>query len=260
MAGKMTFGINLFTLRKQIATPQAFLETAEKLRDMGYECLQFSGAPYNPAVIREVSEKTGLPVVLTHMPLDRILNDTKALVAEHRRFGCERIGLGYMEFKGLPEEQILLNIAKIGEAARRVEAEGAQFFYHHHHHEFQRLSDGETIFDRIFRTCPEVNFTLDTFWLQAGGVSVTEYIEKCRKRCACVHLKDYLPTFPERKFVPAFAPVGDGNLNWAQIMASLSGAGVSYALVEEDDATDRADPLGEVGRSIAYLQKNFKGE
>ena len=37
------YGINLYSLRNSIKTEPEFIETAIKLRDMGYSFLQFSG-------------------------------------------------------------------------------------------------------------------------------------------------------------------------------------------------------------------------
>ena len=155
------------------------------------------------------------------------------------------------------EEEMLSNIDQIGEAAARVKAAGGEFFYHNHNFEFQRLSTGETVFDRILNTLPDVNFTLDTYWLQSGGVAVLEYIKKAAGRLCCVHLKDYLPTFPEGQFKAKFAPVGEGNINWQDVIPAFRAAGAEYYLVEQDDATDYEDPFREVGSSIAYLKKNF---
>lgn len=253
----MKFGLNLFSLRKQIATKEAFYATACRLADMGYDYLQFSGEPFDPETIEEVSRRAGLPVLLTHVPLDRILHDTKALVAEHAVFGCARVGLGSMPFKNLPEQEMLDNIVTLRTATERLREEGAAFFYHNHQHEFIKLSSGKTVFDALIEEIPALNFTLDTHWLQLGGVSILEYIERCKGRIECVHLKDYLPTFPDGKFKPKFAPVGDGNINWHDVIPKFLASGTRYFFVEQDDATDAEDPFAEVGRSIRYLKEHF---
>ena len=82
----MQAGINLFSLRKQIATEEDFLKTALRLKEMGYTSLQFSGAPFDAAMIARVSGASGLPVTLTHVPLDRVVDDTVRLAeeAEHQ--------------------------------------------------------------------------------------------------------------------------------------------------------------------------------
>ena len=243
----MKFGLNLYSLRKQISNDGDFLATLCRLKELGYDYVQFSGAPFDGARIREISEKAGMPVVLTHVPFDRIMNDTEALVAEHKLFGCSRVGLGAMSFNKMADDaEMLAGIATVGEAASRVKAAGGEFFYHNHNFEFRKLSTGKTVFDMLLETQPDVNFTLDTYWLQSGGVSVTEYIKKCAGRICCVHLKDYLPIFPEGHFKAKYAPVGEGNINWHDVIPAFRAAGAEYYLVEQDDATDYEDPFREV--------------
>ena len=93
------YGINLYSLRNSIKTEPELLETAIKLREMGYSFLQFSGTAFDADMIKRVSDESGLPFVLTHVPMDRIIGDTEALMEEHARFGCKNIGLGAMGSK-----------------------------------------------------------------------------------------------------------------------------------------------------------------
>ena len=103
----MQAGLNLYSIRNLISTEEDFLATAKRLREMGYSYLQFSGAPYDAEMIRRVSEASGLPVVLTHVPYDRIVGDTEALAREHLSFGCHRIGLGALPLDKLGDEAAL---------------------------------------------------------------------------------------------------------------------------------------------------------
>ena len=55
----MKFGLNLYSLRKQIATREDFYNTLCRLKELGYDYVQYSGAPFDGEMIREVSEKAG---------------------------------------------------------------------------------------------------------------------------------------------------------------------------------------------------------
>lgn len=255
MAG-MKFGLNLYSLREQISTKEDFLKTATRLKEMGYDFLQYSGGPWDPEMIREVSEQVGLPVVLTHVKLSQMLEDAVKLTEEHRVFGCNNVGLGGFNTRSMPEDEILQGVSDIHRAARELTAAGAKFFYHNHHFDFQKLSDGRTIFEAVIE-CPDVNVILDTFWLQAGGVAILEYIDKLKGRIACVHLKDYMPTFNGKEFTPQFVPVGDGHINWHDVIPAFLRAGAEHLIVEQDNATKCDDPFEQVARSIKYLKENF---
>ena len=89
----MNLGINLYSVRNLIKTEEELTKTAVALYNMGYEYLQFSGAPFDAEMIKRVKKKTGVPFVLTHSPIDRIIDDTERLMDEHESFGCRNIGL-----------------------------------------------------------------------------------------------------------------------------------------------------------------------
>jgi len=255
-------GINLYSLRNLISDEAGLLDTALKLREMGYTNLQYSGGPYDPVMLSRVVKESGLPVVLTHVPLDRILNDTDALMEEHDRFGCKNIGLGALGMNNLVEEKSRREIVeKLDVAAARMAENGFSFYYHNHHHEFFRIGDS-TILDYMIENAPHINFTFDTYWAQYGGVSVLEYIKKLTKRIGCVHLKDYrieaqITDGKVTSTFPTFAPVGYGNINFKVIIPEMIKAGTKYFLVEQDNAADLPDPLGEARLSVEYLKREF---
>ena len=252
----MKFGLNLYSLRDCIKTEAEFADTARKLKEMGYSYLQFSGAPFDADMIKRVSDEAGIPFILTHVPMDRIIGDTEALMEEHARFGCKNIGLGAMGSKVVVDEKLCKEtVEKLNAAAEKMKQNGFSFFYHNHHHEFFKYGD-QTLYDYMIENAPYINFTLDTYWLQYGGVSVVEYVEKLRGRIGCVHLKDYLVVQKE-KLIPQFAPVGDGVMNFKSIVPKMLESGTEYFIVEQDNAVEFPDPFEQVGRSISFLKKNF---
>lgn len=254
----MKAGLNLFSIRNLIKTEDDFLATAKKLRDMGYSYLQYSGAPFEPERIERVSRATGLPVYLTHVPMDRIIDDTEKLMDEHEMFGCKNIGLGMMPLEiTVNDEKCKQKVAELENAAIRMEKRGFKFFYHHHHYEFYKNADGECVIDYIIKNAPHVNFTLDTYWLQYGGVDILSFIDKVKGRIGCVHLKDYriFATENDGKYSldPKFAPVGDGTINFPAVIAKMREAGAEYFFVEQDNAATLPDTLEQVERSIKYI-------
>ena len=79
----MKLGVNLFSVRKFLKNEADVRESFRKIRDIGYEVVQLSGAAPMPAeTVRKISRESGLPIVCTHSPLDRILHDTDALIRD----------------------------------------------------------------------------------------------------------------------------------------------------------------------------------
>ena len=257
-------GVNLYSLRTLIKTEDGLRETLSALREMGYNCAQFSGAPFDAAAIKRASEASGVPIVLTHVPLSDILERTEELMDEHASFGCKYIGLGALPRDIITDEvKVKSTIEALEGAAERMAARGFSFFFHNHHTDCYKHG-GETVLDYMIRTCPHFNFTLDTYWLQFGGLSVADYIKKLSGRIACVHLKDYKMTASVNDggsltFSPIYAPVGEGNLDFGSYYPLMKAAGVEHYLVEQDNATSFPDPLDEVRRSILYIKENFNG-
>ncbi|MBR6603411.1 MAG: sugar phosphate isomerase/epimerase [Clostridia bacterium] len=256
----MEFGLNLFSLRTFIGDEKSFLETAIKLSDMGYSFLQYSGGPYDPDMIARVSKESGMPIVLTHVPRDRIINEADKLMEEHSKFGCKNIGLGDLGYDLIPDKAVFCDIVeKLEAAAEHMDKNGYKFFYHHHHYEFFRR-EGMTMLEYMMKNAPHINFTLDTYWVQYGGASISETVNKLCGRIDCVHLKDYeisMKNEPKLFFEPSFAPVGDGNINFKIIIPQMKEAGTKYFIVEQDNASILPAPFEQVERSIKYLKGGF---
>lgn len=256
----MEFGLNLYSVRDFIKTEQDFEKTAKSLKEMGYSFLQYSGAEFDKERIKRVSENTGMPVRLTHVPMKRILEETEKLVDEHLFFGCKNIGLGAMPKDCFYDESLCKEtIDKLNKAGELMVKNGCKFFYHNHFFEFLKFADGELVFDYMIKNAEFINFTLDTYWVQYSGVDVVKFIGKLKGRIDCVHLKDYSIIYKAQDNViePAFAPVGYGTLDFNDIIGAMKKAEVKYYFVEQDNANTYADPLGEVRKSINYLKNNF---
>ena len=101
----MKAGLNLFSIKKLLDNEENFLATALKLKEMGYSYMQFSGMPFDAEMIARVSSASELPVVLTHVPMDRIIGDTDKLMEEHAKFGCTNIGLCMMAIPTLVNKE-----------------------------------------------------------------------------------------------------------------------------------------------------------
>jgi len=256
----MKAGLNLYSIRNCLKTEESYLQTMKDLAVMGYSYVQFSGRELDADLIRRGTEVSGLPVVLTHVPMERIIGDTDTLMAEHESFGCHNIGLGMMPLDILLDfdrsQQTLMELEKV---AAYMEQRGFQFFYHHHQFEFFR-QNGSSLFDRIVELAPHIHLTLDTYWLQYAGADVCDVIDRLAGRVECMHLKDYqiiLKEGDKPKFEPIFAPVGEGNMNFAKIVEHARAAGTQYFLVEQDNAAVLSDGMEQVARSIRYIQNHL---
>ena len=256
---KEGLGLNLFSIRNYLDSEEKFTDVLFKLKEMGYTSVQFSGAPFDAPMIKRAIEKTGMKVVLTHVPMDRILNDTDALMDEHESIGCKNIGLGAMPGEAIREyDKAVQTIAALNAAAEKMAKRGFKFFYHNHSIEFIRHGD-KTVMDMLAEA-PYINFTLDTYWVQYAGASVVDTIKKLKGRVECVHLKDYQVFVQEDGWTvkPYYCPVGDGNIDFKEVIKAARKAGTKHFIVEQDNAALLPDTLEQVERSVRFVDKNFK--
>ena len=107
----------------------------------------------------------------------------------------------------------------------------------------------------MLENAPHINFTLDTYWLQYGGMDIASTVARLKGRIGCVHLKDYM--IDKMSYNPIFAPVGDGNIDFVSLVPKMVDAGAKYFLVEQDNAATLPDTMGEVKRSIRYIINNL---
>ena len=253
----MKTGLNLYSIRSLIKTEESFISTCKELKKMGFSYLQYSGAPFEVNRIKKELEEVGLPIVLTHVPMDRILNDTYKLMEEHKEINCFNIGLGMMPLDIIKDyNKCIETIQKLNDVARIMHENGFKFFYHFHHFEFLKLPNGERIIDYMIDNAKYINFTADTYWIQYGGGDICEYLKKMSGRIECIHIKDYkIEINSNGELVPNFAAISEGNTNFKPIIEEAKRSGVKYFLIEQDNADNFSDPLQLIKISIDEVNK-----
>ena len=251
----MKIGLNLYSIRKSIQDEQGFLDTCKKLKAMGYEKLHYSGAPFDVPMLKRITEQENMPIVLTHTPEKRLLEELDTVLEEHAQVGCRYVGIGMMPVPDMKvEESFKEKVAKYEEIAKYMSERGFTFFYHNHHYEMEKLSNGQTRLEYMIENAPHLHFTVDIYWLQYGGANICEYFEQLKGRMECVHLKDFKLEWKEKDLVPRYVACGDGVINMALCIQKGLECGAEHFFVEQDDACDYEDPFFEVEKSIKHIK------
>lgn len=229
----MKTGAQLFTVRTFTQTVSDFDITMKKIADIGYKTVQLSaiGRDVTPQIAKEICDKYGLEIVLTHSDINRILHDTENLIREHELMGARYIGLGSMPDKYRTEDWIRQFAVDFKKPAQMMRDAGMRFMYHNHDFDFEKL-DGKLAIEYLLDSFEpdELGITLDTFWVQTAGADIYQWIERLADRIPCVHLKDRGVV----KGQGVMAPVMEGNMNFPAIMKALENTCCEYALVEQD--------------------------
>jgi len=173
------------------------------------------------------------------------------VIRDHDTLDCEYVGLGYWAFDAARDDQTYERFAGLAvPMAKQLHDGGKYFMYHNHDNEFRRAEDGKLYLEKLAELLPPdlMGFTLDTFWVQAGGGDPAQWLEKLSGRIPCIHLKDFA-------FGRKMAVIGEGNINWDRVFEKAEAGGTQYMLVEQDDCNGE-DPFACLARSYAFLKAN----
>ena len=229
----MVLGAQLYTIRNYTQTEQDLDYSLEQIAKIGYTTVQVSaiGGSIKPQTVKDLCDKHNLKIVITHSDPNRILNDTDQLVKDHALMDCKYIGLGSMPDKYRNPEWIDHFSKDFKIAAGKIKEAGMLLMYHNHNFEFEKVN-GKYYIDYLLDAFSpeELGFTLDTYWLQAAGADVCQWIERLKDRIPCVHLKDMAMVRHEA----VMAPVLEGNMNFIKILKTLENTNCENILVEQD--------------------------
>jgi len=249
-------GLQLFSVRENLDTPEKAAETFKKLKELGYDEIQTAGCygmPYE--LFYELANNAGLEIVGTHDDFNLMKTDIEKSIENHKKLHTTNMGIGGLWPKDLKEiEDFISDANKI---AKRIAAEGMKFTYHNHSHEFAKLENGKSMIEMLVEGLDPENtsFVLDTYWVQNAGGDVCTWIEKLAGRIDILHLKDRAVVKTETGYDCVITEVGNGNLDFEKIIATAVKTGVKYFCVEQDNCP--VDYIPSMKFSSDYLHKNF---
>jgi len=242
----------LFTLRDFCKTEADLRETLKKIYDIGYRSVQVSGLPAGTsmAMVRKALDDTGLTCNSTHANPTQILENPEQVVEDLATLGCKYTAYPFpagVNFDDPANMDAL--VAGLDRAGATLAKAGMTLCYHNHAHELYRIGDSNVLAE-IYRRVPAEHLAaeLDTFWIQAGGADVAEWIKKMSGRLPLLHLKDYgVNPKGERHF----AEIGYGSLDWKTLIPLAAEAGCQWLIVEQDICP--GDPFISIKKSYDYL-------
>lgn len=249
----MRVGAQLYTLHNLTKTLDGFEDCLKKVADIGYRTVQVSGTcAYEPEWLAEKLKENGLTCDLTHFSFDRIVNDTENVVREHNIYGCKYIGVGSMPgFLADGMDNFNSFVEKALPAAKKIKELGSFFMYHNHNVEY-KVFEGKNYMTRLAEAFPPeyMGFTLDSYWVKAGGSDPVAEYKRLAGRIPVVHYKD-MTILPDG--TKHFAPIGSGILDFEKITETAEAGGTKIAFVEQDDSYGE-DPFMVLKKSYDYLR------
>lgn len=258
-------GLQLYTIRDAMAADVA--GSLKKVSDMGYKYVELAGYAdgmfygYAPADFRKLVEDLGMEILSSHTQVEAAgitLENAKKMADDHSLLGVKYCVQPWV----VPEARTTIAsyqkmAADWNQVGQIMKDTGIRFGYHNHNFEFDTVEGKVPYFD-IFMTelNPElVTMEIDLFWTTKAGQNPIDIFNKYPGRFELFHMKDMF-TNEEPFFytdgVEDFAPVGEGVINFKEILAAKEVAGMKYLIVEQDRTKDGL-PFDAIQKSITNL-------
>lgn len=243
--------VQLYTIRDQLQDPSQLAGVLGRLRQIGYGAVEVAGlGPRTIDRFGQELERANLVAVAVHVSHERLNENIEDTAAQ-----CKGWGAQYLVIPSLPDEyRSEAGYRRFGaeavEIAEALRPHGLHLVYHNHSHELQRYGDQTGLEILMACTPPDaLQAELDTYWLQYGGVNPSAWIRRFKGRLPLVHLKDMAVD----RGSPVMVEVGEGNLDWIEILSACRDAGATWLVVEQDES--RRDPMESVAISYANLTR-----
>jgi len=251
-AGNIGLAVTLYSLREHCQEPKDIAKTLKKIRKIGYRHVQLSGlGPIEAPELKRILDGEGLNICASHVNITRLRNELASVIDEHCIWGCKHTAIGALPLAER-NAQGYENFAKEGsEIAATLARADISFSYHNHYWEFEKC-DGRSGIDILYDDSDPKLFLaeIDTCWAAYAGHDPVTLIGSLTGRQILVHFKDMVLPGDD---VQGTLPVGDGSLNWPEILDACRKANIQWAIVEQDYCLP--DPFTCITRSYDYLKR-----
>lgn len=269
VADPKSFGLalQLYTIRDFLKTKEDVPVSLKKVSDTGFKYIELAGYAdgkfygYEPAEFKKLVNDLGMEILSSHTQVEAqgiTLENAKKMAEDHAKLKVK-----YCLQPWVVEEarKTIASYQKMAADWNKVggimKENGIQFGYHNHNFEFDTV-DGKVPYIDVFMKELDkdlVTMELDLFWTTKAGINPVDLFKKYPGRFQLFHMKDmytHEKPFYTTVGVKDFAPVGEGVINFREILASRELAGNKYLVVEQDQSRDK-DPFGDIKKSVTNL-------
>ena len=253
---KSNIAAQLFTARELIQTADGLEQTLKRLKGYGYQAAQVSGIrELAPETIRKIFDENEMVLCATHENGREIVENTGEVIRRLQAMGCTQAAYPSPHYV-LDSREAVLRLAEDLEAAgKRMREAGVTLSFHNHAREMFRY-DGKTILELLYENTSRENLKaeIDTYWIQAGGQNPVRWIERFSGNQPLIHFKDLCIVDPANNDV-IMTEVGNGNLDWDEIVPAAEKGGVEWFIIEQD--RNWVDPVESLGASYRFLVEHY---
>ena len=277
--------VQQFMLGSVLKNENAVRETFSAIRAAGYDSIELCGFMLHPMgfLIRMLTKAAGMPVgsggnldwerlvkesglnvVSVHQDLGSIERDAKAVAAEARKFGTDKIVItGMYRFDYGSEEAVRELAQRLNAAGKALGEQGTRLLYHNHNCELRKVNADKCAYDILLEeTDPEyVNFEFDSYWFTEGGADAKLWMRRLGKRMKLWHINDR----GTRMTGPAMTPIlktdsmelGTGNMDLEGMTEIARENGIEAVILESHRNWIENSPVKSLQLSAQWLNEHF---
>lgn len=236
-------GLALYTVRNEMEKDPR--KTLDFISNIGYRAIESAGYQngkfygMTPKEFRSHLTSLGLHPLSAHQSSITIEN-AKKMMQDVKEAGFEYIVIPIPPMGMFKIDEKTLNMSMQGgnevlaallDYFGKISHEmGLKLLYHNHDFEFVADASGKSTIDYLLEHCDPkyVNFQMDLYWVTKAGASPLAYFDKYPGRFISWHVKDM-------DAEGNFAPVGQGTINFSEILNQKDKSGMIYYMVEQDE-------------------------
>jgi len=256
---KIPIALQLYSVRHDL--DRDLRGTLKAVADMGYDGVEFAGAPKHSATeLKALLDEFGLVCCGWHTPFSLVQDDTlDETIAFNQTLDNPNVIIPGIPAELRQSRADWLKIASFFDAlAAKLGVHGMATGYHNHHVEFRPL-DGELPWDTLYgNTDQAVIMQLDTGNAVYGGGDILSILERYPGRAVTVHLKPYSTVLGKDDPNLGFSPlIGDDDTPWEQVFQLCETVGgTEWYIVEYE--SDAYPPLEAVDGCLKRLREMGK--
>jgi sugar phosphate isomerase/epimerase len=258
-------GIQLYSIRDAMEADVP--GSLKKVAGLGYNFVELANYAdgkfygYEPSEFNKIITDLGMQIISSHTQVEGAgvtLDSAKKMAEDHAKIGAKYCIQPWiveeMRTTIASYQRMAANWNAIGKVMKEA---GLQFGYHNHNFEFATVEGKVPYFDVMLAELDKdlVTMELDMFWTNKAGHNPVDIIKKYPGRFQLFHLKDMYSQQPAFFDVikDDIAPVGEGVINFKEILAVQDIAGMKYMIVEQDQSRD-GDMFTDIQKSITNLK------
>lgn len=251
----LPIAVQMYTLRDY----GSFEEQLQLAADSGYANVETVGThDLSAEEMNALLDETGLSVVSAHFDLNTLRTDLEGVVAFNEAIGNTNIVMPYLGEEDRPQDAAGWQElgAELNDIGAQLRESGIQLAYHNHDFEMEEI-DGELIIDHILNAADPENlmWQADVAWVDRGGQDPAQLLSDHAGRVITIHAKDNAPE-GENEDEGGWATVGEGVLNWDEILPAARDAGAQWYIMEHDQPADHA---AVISSSQDFLSSTLSG-